>query len=645
MLIDKNLSGTAKIAAICIIVTATAGSIFHLYTAAFGLRPALVQRSIHLTIGILLTFLLFPLGKKEGRTYPIRRAVDFLLMAGGITACIYMATGYKELVSHVGIPTNTDLVFGGILLVVTLEITRRTVGPALVIIGCLAIAYALFGEYIPGAWGHRGVFLDELLEYQYLTTEGLFSVALGASANFIFLFIIFGGFLLKSGIGEFFNDFANSVAGKYDGGPAKVAVISSGFFGMISGAAVANVATTGAFTIPMMKRVGFKPIMAGAIETVASTGGQFMPPVMGAVAFIMADMLGIPYIRVCQAAMLPGVLFFFSLLYMVHLEAKRCGIKGMDPKEIISWKVTIKRVHLVIPAMLLVVLLIAGYSATLAAFWSIMAIFIISGFNKATRMGLMRTIETFVESAKSVLPVLCACATAGIVIGVVTQTGLGLKFATLIIEAAGNMLFLALVFVMITCIILGMGLTVSASYIITVIIAGPVLIQLNVEPIAAHLFVVYYAVLSCITPPLALAAFAASGIANTPPFKTAFQSMRMAAIAYIVPFLFVYNPALIWSGSWSEIALSFIQAVAACITLGCALMGYLNGKLNLLLRGLLLAATFLFFHTGLLTAVIGVAALAGVWLIQGSASRKINGTATEKIGPSGELIESAGAKN
>ncbi|SDP76791.1 TRAP transporter permease [Desulforhopalus singaporensis] len=600
-----------------VIVVATAGSLFHLYTAQFGLFAAPVQRSIHLLMGTVLTLALFPFGEGKRWGHPLLRVFDLILLLGGGFACAYMAFNYKELVSHVGLPTQTDIILGAALIVVVLEITRRTLGPALVIVALLALAYALFGDYIPGSWGHRGLQIDELLEYQYLTTEGVFSVALGASANFIFLFILFGGFMLKAGVGEFFNDLANKLAGHYDGGPAKVSVISSGFFAMISGAAVANVATTGVFTIPLMKRVGFKPVIAGAIESVASTGGQFMPPVMGAVAFIMADMLGVAYIRVCQAAILPGLLFFFALLYMVHLEAKRSNIKGVSKDSLPKLSTTLRRIHLVIPAVLLIGMLVMQYSATKAGFWSIVAAIGISSFSAETRMSFKTIIMTFVDSAKTLLPVMCACATAGIIIGVITQTGLGLKFASLIIEAAGSQLFPALIMVMLTCLILGMGLTVSASYIITVMIAGPVLIQLNVDPIAAHLFVVYYAVLSCITPPLALAAFAGAGIANTSPFLTAFQSMRLAAIAYIVPFLFVYNPALIWNGSVMEIFFACIQGVLACIAVGSALMGYLGGKrTGIIVRLLLFVASAAFFFPRYESIIAGAVLLIALWSMQ-----------------------------
>ena len=623
MSLDSENSFSAKFFSISLMVVAVAGGTFHLYTALFGLYPALIQRSIHLIIGIALTFILFPLGRHDKPGSWAWRILDVVLFVAGIATCAYMAANYKVLVSHVGNPGQTDLILGATALLVTLEITRRTVGLPLVIVALLAMAYALWGNYIPGAWGHRGVYWDELLEYQYLTTEGLFSVALGASANYIYLFIVFGAFLLKSGVGDFFNDVASCLAGKYAGGPAKVAVVSSAFFAMISGASVANVATTGAVTIPMMKKVGFRSVVAGAIESAASTGGQFMPPVMGAVAFIMADMLGIPYISVCKAALLPGLLFFFSVLYIVHLEAKRCGIKGLPPEDIPAWQTTLKGIYLIIPVMILLGFLLARYSATFAAFWSIAAAFVVSTFRKDTRMYPKRVVQTFVEAAKNAVPVLCACATAGIVIGVVTQTGLGLKFATLVIEAAGDILWLALIFVMITCIVLGMGLTVSASYIITVIIAGPVLIQLNVDPIAAHLFVVYYAVLSCISPPLALSAFAAAGLAGTPPFRTAFWSMRIAVVAYIVPFLFVYNPALIWNGSLLAVSLSFLQGMIACITLGSAIMGYLGGRtLNIVFRGALLIATLLLFDPRIFTGAIAVLILVAIFAYQRFSDRK-----------------------
>lgn len=589
---------------------------FHLYTAQFGLRPAVIQRGVHLLFGIILVFLLYP-AKKEEPLGKVLRALDILLMLGGAAGLVYIVSQYRNIALRGGAPNVPDLVFGSIVIVVTLEATRRVLGPALSLIGAASIAYALLGSYIPGDWGHRGVFVDELVEYQFLTTEGLFSVPLGASANFIFLFILFGAFLVSSGTGDFFIKFANSLAGHLRGGPAKVAVLSSAAFGTISGSAVANVVSTGSFTIPLMKRIGYRPVFAGAVESVASTGGQIMPPVMGAGAFIMADMLGVSYLRVCMAAAIPAILYFFALLYMVHMEALRQGLRGLPRAELPRLGEVLKEGgYLLFPAPFLVILLILGYSPMKAGFWAIVAVLVVSSLKKKSRMGPRKILETLEKGAKGSLEVLTACATAGIVIGVVTQTGLGLKFSTLVIQAAGGHLLVALIFVMATSLVLGMGLTTSAAYILTVILGGPVLTKLGVEPLAAHMFVFYYACLSTITPPVALAAFAGAGIAGSPPFRTGFEAMRLALVAYVVPFIFVFHPALIWKGEPIEILHSAVTALIGCVALGSGMMGYLAGKLPLALRAALVFGGLLLIKPGTETDLLGAGIMITCWVIQ-----------------------------
>ncbi len=602
-------------------LTAVAMCGFHLYTAQFGLRPAVVQRGIHLLFGVMLVFLLYP-GVKKGPARGMVRFLDMLAMAGGAGGLLYIVSQYRHIAMRGGAPNTLDLIFGSIVILVTLEATRRVLGPALSIIGAVSLAYALFGNYIPGEWGHRGVFLDELVEYQFLTTEGLFSVPLGASANFIFLFILFGAFLVSSGTGDFFIKFANSLAGHLRGGPAKVAVLSSAAFGTISGSAVANVVSTGSFTIPLMKRIGYRPVFAGAVESVASTGGQIMPPVMGAGAFIMADMLGVSYLRVCMAAAIPAVLYFFALLYMVHMEALRQGLRGLPRAELPRLLPVLREGgYLLLPAPFLVILLILGYSPMKAGFWSIVAVLLVSSLKKASRMSPGKILQTLERGARGSLEVLTACATAGIVIGVVTQTGLGLKFSSLVIQAAGGQLFLALIFVMLTSLVLGMGLTTSAAYILTVILGGPVLTKLGVEPLAAHMFVFYYACLSTITPPVALAAFAGAGIAGSPPFRTGFEAMRLALVAYVVPFIFVFHPALIWKGETLTIAQAGLTAMVGCAALGSGMMGYLAGKLHLGTRAALLVAGLLLIKPGAETDIWGAVILVVVWAIQQTRAR------------------------
>ena len=602
---------------------------FQVYTAQFGLYSAMVQRPVHLLFACVLVFLTFPASNRyQGRSYPLGlRVLDFGLVGVSVLVLLHLAWTYKTLAMRGGAASETDLWLGGLSMLLVLECTRRLMGWALPIITLVSLAYTVWGHEIPGLWGHFPLDLEQLVSYQYLTTEGLFGIPLGVSASFIFIFIMFGAFLVSSGTGEFFIQFANAIAGHMRGGPAKVAVISSAFFGTISGSAVANVVSTGSFTIPLMKKIGYRAQFAGAVESVASTGGQFMPPVMGAGAFIMADMLGVGYFEVCKAAIIPACLYYFALLYMVHMEALKTGLTGLSRAELPSLGPVLRQGgHLMIPALFLLFLLTIGYSPMKAGLWSIIAVIVVSGLREATRMGWRDVISAMERGAKGCLEVALACACAGIVIGCVTQTGLGLKFSGLVIDAAGGNLIMSLVMVMLASMVLGMGLTTSAAYILTVILGGPVLIELGVPPIAAHMFVFYYACLSCITPPVALAAFAGAALAGSRPFPTGFESMRLAAIAYVSPFFFVYTPVLIWQGEWWEIVLGSFTAVLGSIALGSGLMGYLLSKLNWALRLLLLVAGFALIKPGIYTDLLGAALLGAIYFWQRQGKRSTAAT-------------------
>jgi TRAP transporter 4TM/12TM fusion protein len=602
LIVSKSIQGKLTL----ITLVGIAMSLFHIYTAQFGVYSAMVQRPVHLTFAFVLIFLLHPSRRERGKGWVW--LLDGLFIALSVISLIHLVVTFKEVVLRGGAATKLDLWLGGILILLVIEGTRRVLGWALPIISTVFILYAFLGKYIPGLWGHRGIDLETLISYQYLTTEGIFGLPLGVSATFIYIFILFGGFLVASGTGEFFIDFANSLTGHLRGGPAKVAVVSSSFFGTISGSAVANVVGTGSFTIPMMKRLGYSPTFAGAVEAVASTGGQIMPPIMGAAAFIIAEMLGIPYIDVAFAAAIPAVLYYFALIYMVHLEAIRLGLKGLSKEELPRLSETLKRRgYLILPAILLVYWLSVGYSPMKAGLWSIGTVFLFSFIRRATRMGPMKVVDALKRGGTGCLEVVTACACAGIVIGVVTQTGLGLKFSTLVIEASKGFLPLALTFIAITSLILGMGVTTSAAYILTVILGGPVLIKLGVLPLAAHLFVFYYACLSTITPPIALAAFAGAGIAGAPPFAVGFMAMRLALIAYIVPYFFVFQPVLILQGSLLNIVFAFFTAILGCIALGSALVGQMLGSLGYLSRILLLAGGLTLIKPGIYTDLFGMA--------------------------------------
>jgi TRAP transporter 4TM/12TM fusion protein len=593
---------------------------FQIYTAHFGLFSAMVQRPVHLAFACTLVFLIFPIAPNyyKYRPYPwVLRVFDWALIALSVWALVHLVITYKTLAARGGMASTYDLWMGGLIIVLVLECTRRLIGPALPLIALAALAYTRYGDLIPGQWGHYPIDMEMIVRYQYLTMEGLFGIPLGVSASFIFIFILFGAFLVASGTGEFFIKFANSLAGHLRGGPAKVAVFSSAFFGSISGSAVANVVSTGSYTIPLMKEIGYRKRFAAAVEAVSSTGGQFAPPVMGAAAFIMADMLGVPYLEVVKAAIIPAGLYFFALFWMVHMEALKLDLRGMERSQLPRfWPVLLSGGHLMLPAFLLVGLLAMGYSPMKCGLWATVAVWVVSAMKKATRMGFGQVLKAMENGAKGCLEVALACACAGIVIGCVTQTGLGLMFSGLVLDAAGGHLLLSLVMVMISSLILGMGLTTSAAYILTVILGGPVLIEMGIHPLAAHMFVFYYACLSTITPPVALAAFAAAAIAGSKPFPTGFESMRLAAVAYLVPFFFVYSPVLIWKGSWVEIVMATVTATFGTLALGSAMMGFMLKRLNLVSRLLLLIAGLGLIKPGLTSDLFAAVVMGGLYAYQ-----------------------------
>ncbi len=410
--------------------------------------------------------------------------------------------------------------------------------------------YSYFGPYFPGFLAHRGYSIQRIVSHMYFTTEGILGIPLGVSASFIFLFILFGAFLEKTGIGKLFIDIADAIAGWAAGGPAKVAVITSALEGTVSGSSVANTVGSGSFTIPMMKKLGYRPEFAGAVEAAASTGGQIMPPVMGAAAFLMAEFTNTPYIEIAKAAAIPACLYFFGIFIEVHFEAKRCGLKGMSRDQLPKFmEVLLKRGHLFVPLVAIIYVLIEGYTPTYAALVGLGLSIVAGMITKATRMSPWDIITALQAGARGAVGVAMACATAGIIVGVVTLTGIGLKMANGLVEIAGGNLFFTLFFTMITSLILGMGVPTTANYVITSTIAAPALVMLGVPMLAAHLFVFYFGIVADITPPVALAAYAGAGIAKSNPFWTGVTATKLAIGAFIIPYIFVYNPAMILIGT------------------------------------------------------------------------------------------------
>lgn len=473
------------------------------------------------------------------------------------------------------------------------------------------LLYAYFGPFLPGFLAHRGYGIADIAEYMYLTTEGLYGIAIGVSSTYIILFIIFGAFLQKSGMGLLFNDIALTLAGSGKGGPAKVAVVSSAFLGSINGSAIANVVTTGAFTIPLMKKIGYEKNFAGAVEAAASCGGQILPPIMGASAFIMAEYLNMQYITIAICAIIPAVLYYCGIMIIVHIRAAKLGLTGLPKEELPRLSVTLKeRGHLLIPLLGLVVILIKGYTPIFAATTSIILTIIISFLKKETRMSLKDMSQALENGARTALGVGMACAVVGLIIGVATLTGFGLKLAGIILMLGQGKLFLTLVLTMITCIILGMGLPSIPAYIITATMAAPALTKLGISPLAAHMFVFYFAILANLTPPVALAAFAGAGIAKGDPMQTGFQAVKLASAGFLVPYVFAYSPALLLIDSpWSSTLFFTLTTLLGILALGAALENHLFASLTFPQRIAVFISSFLLIYPGYYISVCGAVIL------------------------------------
>lgn len=600
---------------------------FQLYTAAFGNLDSLRQRSIHLLFAAILVFVLFPASKK----FSLKRLgkIDVVMII-----CILIPVGYV-LLNHDAIlnrmyyvtPLKSyEYVFATMLIVTVLEGTRRAMGLALPIVALVALFYAFLGQYLPGSFRHAGITPVEIVDQLYFTTEGIFGIALGVSATYVILFIIFGSFLQHAGIANYFIDFASALTMKSRGGPAKMAVVASGLFGSISGSALANVATTGQITIPMMKKIGYRPYFAGAVEAVASTGGAIMPPVMGAAVFIMSEYTGIPYLQILKHALLPAILYYVSIFFMVHLEAVKTGIGCLAKDEIYVRPTDLwKRIYLFIPMIIIVVVLIKGYSPMFAVLISLASIIVVAAFRKATRMGIFKIAMALIDGVRSAIGVAMACAAAGIVVGVASYTGLGLRFTSFMLTVADNNLQIALLLTMVATIILGTGLPATPAYIIVASLMVPALVKLQVPLIAAHLFALYFANLANITPPVALAAYAAAGIADDDAFKTGIQAFKLGLAAYIVPFMFVFNTNLLLLGdNYLELIGAIITSLVGVFFLAAASENWLISKTSLIERAMLFGASVSLIYPGIYTDSLGFGLGGIVLLVQYIKSKKVN---------------------
>ena len=584
---------------------------FHLMLPVYAFLPNIQERAIHLALAVILVF--WGLKKKD------RTALDWVIDSAfaltGVGICVYMVSNYYQIMDQYGIAENQmQVVMGLTLVVVILEMARRAVRPALPIIASLFLLYAIFGHHIPGTFGHPEYSLETLSSSLFLTTGGLWGQLLGVSANIIAIFVFLGAFIVHSGGGTGFMKIAIRLAGKFKGGPAKVATVSSALFGSISGSASANVASTGSFTIPMMKRLGYNPALAGAVEAVASTGGQIMPPIMGAGAFVMAELVQTPYLEIAAAASLPAILYFVAVTLGIHFYAGKSGYLGMGDDSIPGWGETLKAsTFFLIPFGMLAYWLFQRYTPQYAAFWAVLTTFFLAFFDTDWHLDLSHLWEKYHQAIltgarqASVIAAICAC--AQIIVSVIAMTGVGVKFTTSILSVTGDSLFLALLLVGLTSIILGMEVPTTAAYIVAVVVGGPVLADLGVPLVAAHLFVFYLAILSAITPPICGAIFIAAGMADANWTETAKLGLKLAYAAFLLPFLFAYNPSLVLVGTPVEILFSGLKSLLCLTLLSAGFMGYFRGELKILERILITTAGCLFipafWWVNLLGAVIG----------------------------------------
>ena len=587
--------------AICIVFC-----IFQVYTAAFGVLDAQLQRAVHLAFGFALVFLLYPMRASWSRKEMNWIDVGFAVL--GVAVTMYIVVFYHDLVLRAGMNNETDYIIALIGTLLVIEGARRVVGWPMITIAILFVLYALFGRMFPGIMAHRGLGLHELVNYLYYTTEGIFGTPMGVSSTFIYLFILFGAYLETTGLGKFFIDISNAIAGWASGGPAKVAVISSALEGTVSGSSVANVVGSGSFTIPMMKKLGYGKDFAGAVEAAASTGGQLMPPVMGAAAFLMAEFVGVPYMEVVKAGVIPAILYFTGIWLGVHFEAKKLGLKGMSRDEMPSYKsIFMERGHLIIPLIAIIHFLSSGYTPMRAALVGIALAIASSCLRKSTRISFKDFVNGMINGSKGILGVLIACATAGIIIGVVTKTGVGLKMATALLDMAGGHLIPAMVFTMITSLILGMGVPTTANYVITSTIAAPALIQMGVPILAAHMFVFYFGIVADITPPVALAAYAGSGISGGDPLRTGINASKLAIAAFIIPYIFVLSPEILMiDATPMGVIFSCSTAVIGMVGVAAAMGSYFTPRLKFIQRALFFFGGLGLIDPGLYTDIAGV---------------------------------------
>jgi len=595
---------------------AVAMALFHLYTSVFGLMETIRHRAMHLAFIFPLAFLLYPAIKSKKTSKPT--ILDWTFSILGMISTLYLVIEYKEIFLRGGIPNTVDIVMGILCILLVLESVRRVVGIQLLMISAVFLVYAYFGPYMPGIFRHRGASISRMIDHIYMIPEGVFSVALGTSATFIVLFVIFAAFLERSGLADLIKDLAMALAGGAIGGPAKVAVVMSAAFGTISGSAAANVVTTGAFTIPLMKSTGYPKEFAAGVEAVASTGGQLMPPIMGSAAFIMADYLGVAYIEIVKAAIIPVFLYYLSLFLSIHIRAKKLGLKGVCRENLPkAWDVLKSRGHLLIPFVAVVILLVMRFTPIFAGSCGIVLTIAVAALRKETRMGFQDILWALENGAKRTVPVSIACASVGLVIGVCSLTGISSIIGNYILQLGRGNLLITLFLVMLLSIVMGMGLPTVAVYVLLSSIAVPVIVQLNVPALAAHFFIFYFGLMANVTPPVAIPAYAAAGLANSNPSKTGWVAFKLALAGFLIPYLFILNTdVLMINANFVDIIYSALTPILGILMLCVGIENYMLKPLPVWQRALCIIGSLALLYPGLATDLIGLAFLLLIFAVQ-----------------------------
>jgi TRAP transporter 4TM/12TM fusion protein len=594
-------------------------ALFQIFESSYGVMEAIKFRAWYFGFLTIAIFLLMPARKNESPKRSLPSIWDCICIVSALISVGYFILTYDIYVlDRGGMHVTLDYWFGALGILVAFEAARRAAGTVMTVLSAIFLLYNFLGAYIPGVFGHTNFTLDRVIDVMWWGTEGIFGTVIDVASTYIFLFILFGAFLRKSGFIDFANNLALTIAGRTSGGPAKVAVIGSGLMGMINGSGVANASTVGTVTIPLMKRAGYKGHFAAGVEAVAGTGGVIAPPVMGAASFVMAEFLGINYSVIMLAALIPAILYFLTCFMSVHFEAKKLGLKGLPKEEIPKIKDVLKQGgHLVIPVIILVALIVEGTTPLFAAVWSMLATVVVSWLRKETRMGLKDILEALQEGAKGSLTVGAACTIVGVIVGTISLTSLGLTLGNNILALAGNHLFLVALLTMLISTLLGMGVPVTASYIITATISAPLLVKMGVPILVAHMFAFFYAALSDITPPVALAAMAAAGIAKEPTLKVAMTAVRLGITGFIIPYFFLYNPLLLFQGESPLYSIfAGLTAAIGVVALAAALSNWFAARLSLLQRVLLLIGAFCMIWPEFYSDIAGIIIIPSIYLWQ-----------------------------